>query len=278
MRRARGTPGPPRRQSSFSRVPEIAAGQRARPNEFAHALDVPILAAIFPQHGHTLAHGVPDVAAGIAASAGAWAQQLALAALDELSSELMPPVALVSLLPPPPQQKVASVLLSAPLVAYRRVATALGLSEVVLTDASLAKVIERTSLEMMQRMERDHEYTVSRVAGDLTTPEGVGSEAGRRAIARLGSRKLATRQCAVVYPARLARGLVGHFLAVILLHPCHISVMLIERLTVLLLDERHRLVVAALQRFHRFSMLVCCQRVSRFYLFHPGRVFLLHAR
>ena len=48
-------------------------------------------------------------------------------------------------------------LLSAPLVAYRRVATALGLSEVVLTDASLAKVIERTSLEMMQRMERDHE-------------------------------------------------------------------------------------------------------------------------
>ena len=62
--------------------------------------------------------GLPDVAAAIAASAGAWAQQLALAALDELSSELMPPVALVSLLPPPPQQKVASVLLSAPLVGY----------------------------------------------------------------------------------------------------------------------------------------------------------------
>ena len=52
--------------------------------------------------------------------------------------------------------------------------------EVVLTDASLAKVIERTSLEMMQRMERDHE---------LPGPNRPGRE---RAKARAGGDSAAT--------------------------------------------------------------------------------------
>jgi PmbA protein len=64
-------------------------------------------------------------------------------------------------------------------------------------------------------MERDHEYTVARDPADLAGAAAVGEEAGRRAIARLGARKLDTRKCPVIYPARLARGLVGHFLGAI---------------------------------------------------------------
>ena len=64
-------------------------------------------------------------------------------------------------------------------------------------------------------MERDYEYTVSRRADSLRDPVAVGQEAARRAVARLGGRKLNTRTCPVIYPSFMARGLLGHMLGAI---------------------------------------------------------------
>jgi len=59
-------------------------------------------------------------------------------------------------------------------------------------------------------MQRDHEYTIARDPGDLAGPTIVGREAAQRTVDRLGARKLDTRVTPVIYPARLARGLIGH--------------------------------------------------------------------
>ncbi|MEM7082868.1 MAG: metalloprotease PmbA [Pseudomonadota bacterium] len=61
-------------------------------------------------------------------------------------------------------------------------------------------------------MERDYWYSSKRAAEDLDAPSVVGEEASRRAVARLGARKLSTRTAKVLFPARLARGLIGHCL------------------------------------------------------------------
>jgi PmbA protein len=60
-------------------------------------------------------------------------------------------------------------------------------------------------------MQRDDWYTSSRVPQQLTAPEAVGAYAARRALARLAARKLATRQCPVLFEAPLACGLLGNF-------------------------------------------------------------------
>lgn len=62
------------------------------------------------------------------------------------------------------------------------------------------------------RMERDFEYTVSRVPDELTGPVAVGREAADRAVARLGAQKLDTRTAPVLFPARLARGFFAHLI------------------------------------------------------------------
>lgn len=64
-------------------------------------------------------------------------------------------------------------------------------------------------------MERDFEYTTARDPADLDSALVVGREAGRRAVARLGSVKLDTRAAPVLFPARLARSLIGHLLGAI---------------------------------------------------------------
>jgi len=64
-------------------------------------------------------------------------------------------------------------------------------------------------------LERDYWYTVSRSFDDLESPESVGEEAARRAVARLGARPLSTRKVPVIYPAELAKSLFGHLLAAI---------------------------------------------------------------
>jgi len=64
-------------------------------------------------------------------------------------------------------------------------------------------------------METDYEYAVARDADDLQSPAGIGREAGRRTVARLGGTKLSTRTVPVLYPARVARGLIGHLLGAI---------------------------------------------------------------
>jgi PmbA protein len=60
-------------------------------------------------------------------------------------------------------------------------------------------------------MQRDDWYTSSRVPGELASPEKVGDYAARRALARLGARKLRSRKCPVLFEAPLACGLVGNF-------------------------------------------------------------------
>lgn len=60
-----------------------------------------------------------------------------------------------------------------------------------------------------QGMERDHDYTSAVYLSDLRAPEDVGHEAGRRAVHRLGGRKVATRQVPVILDPRVARGLLS---------------------------------------------------------------------
>jgi PmbA protein len=64
-------------------------------------------------------------------------------------------------------------------------------------------------------METDYEYAVARDASDLPSPQAIGAEAGRRTVARLGGTKLTTCTAPVLFPARIARGLIGHLLGAI---------------------------------------------------------------
>ena len=60
-------------------------------------------------------------------------------------------------------------------------------------------------------MQRDDWYTSSRLHQELAAPEAVGRYAAERALARLSARKLGTRDCAVLFEAPLATGLLGNF-------------------------------------------------------------------
>ena len=64
-------------------------------------------------------------------------------------------------------------------------------------------------------MQRDYWYSNARRAGDMATAEAIGRRAGERTIARLGARKLDTRQAPVLFVPELARGLWGHFVGAI---------------------------------------------------------------
>lgn len=60
-------------------------------------------------------------------------------------------------------------------------------------------------------MQRDDWYTISRVPGALDDGRAVGEKAGRRCVARLGSRKIATTEVPVLFEAPIAASLLGHF-------------------------------------------------------------------
>lgn len=64
-------------------------------------------------------------------------------------------------------------------------------------------------------MQRDAWYSSMRRAGDLASPEAVGRYAAERALSRLGSRKISTRTCPVLFESTLACGLMGHFIQAI---------------------------------------------------------------
>ncbi|PIW72482.1 MAG: metalloprotease PmbA [Hydrogenophilales bacterium CG12_big_fil_rev_8_21_14_0_65_61_21] len=64
-------------------------------------------------------------------------------------------------------------------------------------------------------MQRDYWYTTAREAGDLDSPESVGRRAGERTVRRLNARKLATRQCPVLFEAPLAAGLIASFVSAV---------------------------------------------------------------
>jgi PmbA protein len=60
-------------------------------------------------------------------------------------------------------------------------------------------------------MQRDAWYSSMRNATELADPEAVGRYAAERALARLKSRKIATRECPVLFESPLAAGLLGGF-------------------------------------------------------------------
>jgi len=64
-------------------------------------------------------------------------------------------------------------------------------------------------------MQRDDWYSASRVPARLADPRTLGRYAGQRAAARLGARKIATRQAPVLFEAPVAAGLIGHFVSAV---------------------------------------------------------------
>ena len=60
-------------------------------------------------------------------------------------------------------------------------------------------------------MQRDYWYSSERNACDLASPEAVGRYAAERALSRLKSRKISTRECPVLFESPLAAGLLGGF-------------------------------------------------------------------
>jgi PmbA protein len=64
-------------------------------------------------------------------------------------------------------------------------------------------------------MQRDDWYSWTRAPGDLARPEAIGDYAGRRALARLRSRKLGTRAARVLFEAPVANGLLSHFVSAV---------------------------------------------------------------
>jgi len=56
-------------------------------------------------------------------------------------------------------------------------------------------------------MQRDYWYTTARAAGDMESPAAVGRRAAERTVARLGARRLGTRQAPVLFRSDIAVGL-----------------------------------------------------------------------
>ena len=66
-----------------------------------------------------------------------------------------------------------------------------------------------------QAMERDFEYSYARDPQQLLTPELLGEIAAERAVKRLDAVQLATQKAPVLFDARVARSLIGHFIGAI---------------------------------------------------------------
>lgn len=64
-------------------------------------------------------------------------------------------------------------------------------------------------------MERAGDGRSARHEADLPDPEGIGAEAGRRAVAKLGGRKIGTTTAAVVFENRSAMSIIGPLLGAI---------------------------------------------------------------
>lgn len=64
-------------------------------------------------------------------------------------------------------------------------------------------------------MQRDYWYESVRSADDFPDVASIGRKAAERTVARLGARKLSTRQCPVLFAAPVARSLVGHYISAV---------------------------------------------------------------
>lgn len=64
-------------------------------------------------------------------------------------------------------------------------------------------------------MQRGHWASIARQAAALEGAEAVGERAGRRAVARLGARRLATARVPVLFAPEVARSLLGHLVGAV---------------------------------------------------------------
>lgn len=64
-------------------------------------------------------------------------------------------------------------------------------------------------------MQRDYEYTSSRVVADLEDAASIGVRAAKKTLSRLGARKIKTTNAPVLYIPELARGFIGHAIGAI---------------------------------------------------------------
>nr|WP_279237421.1 metalloprotease PmbA [Dyella sedimenti] len=64
-------------------------------------------------------------------------------------------------------------------------------------------------------MQRDYWYDSVRAAGDFISARALGDKAAQRTLARLGARRLSTRQCPVLFAPEVARGLIGHLVGAV---------------------------------------------------------------
>lgn len=62
-----------------------------------------------------------------------------------------------------------------------------------------------------EAMQRDDWYSIARDPAQIAAPEAIGDYAARRALARLGARKIKTCEVPVLFEAPLAASLIGHF-------------------------------------------------------------------
>ncbi|MCX5743227.1 MAG: metallopeptidase TldD-related protein [Proteobacteria bacterium] len=68
--------------------------------------------------------------------------------------------------------------------------------------------------ETTPKKRNGHWWTASRFLAELEDPESVGREAARRTTATIGSRKVDTQECAIVFDPEIARSMVGTIFSV----------------------------------------------------------------
>ncbi|TMQ15287.1 MAG: TldD/PmbA family protein, partial [Deltaproteobacteria bacterium] len=78
----------------------------------------------------------------------------------------------------------------------------------------VAPLADDTSDPSSPKKRNGYWWTASRFLGELDPAEAVGIEAARRTVATIGSRKVETQECAVVFDPEVARGIVGMLFAV----------------------------------------------------------------
>ncbi len=64
-------------------------------------------------------------------------------------------------------------------------------------------------------MQRDYWYSAKRKASDLAKPKKIGEYAAQRALARLGSRPISTRNCPVIFEAPLVSSLINNYVGAV---------------------------------------------------------------
>ena len=64
-------------------------------------------------------------------------------------------------------------------------------------------------------MQRDYWYDTARSADDFISARALGDKAAERTLARVGARRLSTRQCPVLFSPDVARGLIGHLIGAV---------------------------------------------------------------